>query len=78
MSRLSKAVKAIFRDKLLCISLLAISGLVFASLVATSSPWYVWAGLLLYYPVFILFTAWLDAGDNKWLYPGIKDDKEDS
>lgn len=78
MNDLRTALKAILRDKLLCVVTVGITALVLMSLLATPSPWYVWVGLLSYYPVFVLFTSWLDVNDKRWLYPGLKDEEADS
>lgn len=78
MKRLRRALASIRNDKWLCVATVAITTLVCISLIATPSPWYVWAGLLSYYPLFVLGIAYLDVGDNNWLYPGIEDDKENS
>lgn len=78
MKRLRRALTAIRNDKWLCVATVVITAFIFGALMATPTPWYIWVGLLSYYPLFVLGTAYLDAGDNGWLYPGIKDEEADS
>lgn len=78
MKSLRLAIREILKDKLLLLSTIAITLVIYASLIVTPSPWYVCLGLLSYYPGFVLFTTWLDVSDKRWLYPGIKDDEENS